>query len=216
MFAIIFIFYTSFYAGGVEYGLGVDSRYFFGDFAAIALFSGFGFGYMYDMIKSVFRSESLDRHLLVVLFAIFIALPVFQFVTITAHSPLTMATYAGERVDENFILANYNKIPLNCTVVTFQPPLWYVNGRANIYATWVNIPEYAHTLANMSKCMYFDYDLTCYVGSANGTGYTNTHTECNSILRNYTVEDIASQNYTGYSWDVTFHLYKILGKNLTK
>ena len=140
----------------------------------------------------------------------------YQFITITSHSPLTMATYIGERVDENFILANYNKIPLNCTVITFQPPLWYVNGRANIYATWVNIPEYARTLSNMTKCMYFDYDLTCYVGSANGTGYTNTDTECNNILRNYTVESIASQNYTGYSWNVTFHLYKVLGRNMTR
>ena len=221
MFGIIFIFYTSFYAGGFEYGLGVDSRYFFGDFAVIALFSGFGFVYLYDILKkSVPRFKrshmSSNRYVLAGLFAVFMVLPVFQFITITSHSPLTMATYVGERVDENFILANYNKIPLNCTVITFQPPLWYVNGRANIYATWVNIPEYSHTLANMSKCMYFDYDLTCYVSSADGTGYTNTYTECNNMLRNYTVESIASQNYTGYSWNVTFHLYKILGRNTTK
>ena len=219
MFAIIFIFYTSFYAGGIEYGLGVDSRYFFGDFAAVAIFSGFGFIYLYEMAVGVLGAHKISKKnrqsIFAALFALFILIPAFQFITITSHSPLTMATYVGERVDENFILANYNKIPLNCTVITFQPPLWYVNGRANIYATWVNIPEYAQTLSNMTKCMYFDYDLTCYVGSANGTGYTNTDTECNNILRNYTVESIASQNYTGYSWNVTFHLYKVLGRNMT-
>ena len=222
MFAVIFVFYTSFYAGGVTYGLGVDTRYFLGDFAVIAMLSGFGFVYLYEITKGAIRSRArqipggIGFYIMSVLLVLFLLLPAFQFMTITSHSPSTIATYAGERADESFILSNLNKIPLNCTVMTFQPPLWYVNGRADIYATWANIPQYARTLSNMSKCMYFDYDLTCYVGSANGTGYQNTHTECSSMLRNYTVEDVASQNYTGYSWNVTFHIYKILGRNTTR
>ncbi|MHB1830759.1 MAG: ArnT family glycosyltransferase, partial [Candidatus Micrarchaeaceae archaeon] len=194
LFAVIFTFYTAFYAGGVLYSLGDDVRYFLGDFAALSLFSGFGFVSSYDLIKQNLSSKkqgkkarSANFYLLIALFMIFISLPVFQFMTITAQSPSTMAAFAGERADENFLLANYNKIPSNCTVVTFKPPFWYVMGRANIYATWISIPEYARTLSNMpNECLYFDYGLSCYIGNRAGTTYSNTQTECSNIMRNYT------------------------------
>ncbi|MHB1830686.1 MAG: ArnT family glycosyltransferase [Candidatus Micrarchaeaceae archaeon] len=223
LFAAIFTFYTAFYAGGVLYSLGDDVRYFLGDFAALSLFSGFGFVYSYDLIKKKLHSRKPGKKrqganfvMLAALFILFISLPAFQFITIVAQPPSAMAAFAGERANENFLLANYNKIPSNCTVVTFKPPFWYVMGRANIYATWISIPEYSRILSNMSnKCLYFDYGLSCYIGERTGTIYSDTQTECSNIMRNYTMEDVATQNYTGYSWNVTFHIYKIIGRNTT-
>ena len=220
IFAVAFIFYTSYYAGDVLYGLGSDARYFLVDFASISLFSGFGLVYSYEFIKNKLRIHGKRKSsrknaifILIAIFLIFISIPAYQFVTITSQSPSTIATFAGERADESFLLANYNKVPANCTVVTFKPPFWYVMGRANIYATWISIPEYAQVLSNMSnKCMYFDYGLSCYIGNRTGTTYSNTQVECSNIMSNYTMSDVAEQNYTGYSWNVTFRLYRIIGK----
>lgn len=146
---------------------------------------------------------------------ILLSVPAYQFITITSQPPSTIATYSAQRNNEAFILANYNLIPKNCTVITFKPPLWYVFNRSDIYTTWVNIPQYANNLSIISRgCMYFDYDVDCYIGNSTGTEYLNTESECHALMNNYTVQEIASQNYEKYSWNATWYLYRIIGRKI--
>lgn len=214
-FFVIFVFYTAYYAGNVAYGLGADIRYFMGCFAALSMLAGYGFVSAYDYLKRKAsrrrKRNPVDRYVLMALFAILMSVPVLQFITITMQPPSAIASYAGERADESFLLANYQKVPANCTVITFKPPFWYMLGRSSIYTTWVNDSRYSGTLGNMTSCLYFDYDIDCYIGVRTGTVYGNTADDCRSVMDRYTMEDIASQNYSGYTWDTTWHLYRITG-----
>ncbi|MDE1822924.1 MAG: glycosyltransferase family 39 protein [Candidatus Micrarchaeota archaeon] len=214
-FLAIFLFYTSYYAGSALYGLGVDARYFLGSFAALSVFAGYGFVQAYEFIRGMGKGRSRKRWgtpLLTMLFLLFISMPLYQFVTITMLPASTIAPYAGQRAGEAYLLSNLDKIPQNCTVITFKPPFWYVMNRSNIYATWATSQSKRATLMNMSHgCLYFDYDLNCYEGNRPGTGYGNTENECRAVLSNYTYETVSTGNYTGYSWDVVWHIYRITG-----
>ena len=219
-FLIVFLFYTSYYAGGVNYGAGDDVRYFASAFPVVAILAAYGFLSVLNFIhnieekrKSIKKTEPsksrINYALTAVLLVILFGEAMWLFATVVTISPYHIYPFAAERYDERFIMQNYQQIPSNCFVLTFKPPLWYILDRGNIYAGWVNTSSYESQLMNMSKgCLYFDYSVSCYI---NWTGPPNTAQQCNQVMKTFKMYPIASTSLDNYSWNVSFYLYKITG-----
>jgi len=217
----IFLFYTSYYAGGVNYGAGDDVRYFSSAFPAIAALAAYGFVSIFDYIKIKIKSKGKKSQktlktnyiLLIIMLSILFGEAIWLFATVVTIPPLRIYPFAAERYDENFIMQNYQQIPSNCFVLTFKPPLWYILGRGNIYAGWAYLSSYESKLLNMSnRCLYFDYSISCYI---NSTGPPNTEQQCNQVMKTFKMYPIASMHLDNYSWNVSMYLYKITGLNVT-
>ncbi len=223
-FFVVFVFYTSYYAGGVNYGAGDDVRYFTSAFPVIAILAAYGFLFLYNFISGILSGgKNAEEHknkrgrikyvTFIIMLIILFGESLWFFATIVTISPYHIYPFAAERYDERFIMQNYKLIPSNCFVLTFKPPLWYILGRGNIYAGWVNESSYNRELLNMSKgCLYFDYSISCYI---NFTGPPNTAQQCLNIVRTYRMQPIASMHLDNYSWNVSMYLYKIIGLNNT-
>lgn len=216
-FLAIFLFYSSYYAGGVNYGAGDDVRYFSSAFPAIAALAAYSFVSIFDYIKIKKNSKGRINQkvpktnyiLLIIMLSILFGEAIWLFATVVTIPPLHIYPFAAERYDENFIMQNYQQIPSNCFVLTFKPPLWYILGRGNIYAGWAYSSSYESELLNMSNhCLYFDYSVSCYINSA---GPPNTEQQCNQVMNTFNMYPIASTQLDNYSWNVTFYLYKITG-----
>jgi hypothetical protein len=219
-FLVVFLFYTSYYAGGVNYGVGDDVRYFSSAFPAVAVLAAYGFMSVLGYINLMKTKSGITKNpkvlkirksyvLLAIMLVILFGEALWLFATVVTISPLHLYPFAAERYDESFIMQNYQQIPSNCFVLTFKPPLWYVLGRGNIYAGWANLSSYESQLLNMSKgCLYFDYSISCYI---NWTGPPNTEQQCNQAMNTFKMYPIASTHLDNYSWNVSFYLYKITG-----
>ncbi|MEM3661568.1 MAG: glycosyltransferase family 39 protein [Candidatus Micrarchaeaceae archaeon] len=219
-FIIVFIFYTSYYGGGVNYNAGDDVRYFISAFPAVAILAAYGFISVFNFIgavrtrprkskKTASRSRATDYAIIAIMLVILFGEASWLFATIVTISPYHIYPFAAERYDERFIMQNYQQIPSNCFVLTFKPPLWYILGRGNIYASWANQSGYEAKLMNMSKgCLYFDYGISCYI---NEPGPGSTAQQCENVMKTYDMYPIASTILDNYSWNVTFYLYKITG-----
>ncbi|MEM3841260.1 MAG: glycosyltransferase family 39 protein [Candidatus Micrarchaeaceae archaeon] len=220
-FLIIFLFYSSYYGGGALYGLGADMRYFLSDFACISIIAGIGGAFIIsksiNYIKNnlpIFSKRKAYQKLFAVSISIIIIFDsIFQFSYIVSQPPSKIATFSAERADESFLLQQYNKIPPNCTVVTFKPPFWYIMNRSNIYASWLLVTKYNNSLYNISHgCLYFDYGLSCYINYSDEGAPDNYPEICNEIMSKYSTQKIATYHYTNFSWNVTFGLYKLEAK----
>jgi len=217
-FAVIFLFYSSYYSGAVLGAAGVDVRYFLGVFPVISILAAYGFFALFDLIASKInkkrkRSKSglQKRALLAIMLVILFAEASWLFATIVTISPYHIYPFAAERYDERFVTQNYQQIPSNCIVLTFKPILWYVLGRGNIYAGWINSSNYYQEVENMSDgCLYFDYSISCYI---NWTSPPNTAQQCRDVVREFSMQPIASMHLDNYSWNVSMYLYKITGLN---
>ncbi len=213
-FLTIFVFYTSYYAGGVLYSAGDDVRYFIDAFPVVALTASYSFFSILKYIEnrshlSYSKKRLIAAFLLIILFIEAFWL-FFKYVTIP---PLHIYPFAAERYDEALILQNYQKIPSNCFVLTFKPPLWYILNRGNIYAGWITDPRYMSKLLNMSNgCLYFDYSVSCYI---NFTGPPNTEQQCNQVVKTFKMYPIAETHLDNYSWNISMYIYKITGFNNT-
>ena len=220
-FAIVFLFYTSYYAGGVNYSAGDDVRYFISAFPVIAVLAAYGFVSIFNLAnkKKFFalsgnskqhKNAPLNAYLFLgVMLVLLFGESAWFFSTVVTMSPYHIYPFAAERYDERFIMQNYKLIPPNCFVLTFKPPLWYVLGRGNIYAGWANLSSYNSKLMNLSHgCLYFDYSISCYI---NLTGFPNTEQQCEQVMKSYKMYPIAISHLDNYSWNVSFYLFKILG-----
>jgi 4-amino-4-deoxy-L-arabinose transferase-like glycosyltransferase len=228
-FLIIFVFYTSYYGGSVLYSSGDDVRYFLLAFIPVSMFAAFGLTNAYDYILGAWRNAfSVKRHrikkraasrhtgtggtlLMVVLVALLFSNAFAQFVNIVHAPPSHILPFAAERYDERLIDATYQQIPKSCMVVTFQPPLWYVLGRANIYTTWINYPEYESTFNNMSKgCVYFDRSIDCYLNY----GGVDTQLECENFTSTHTLIPVNITFFNNDTWyNVTMGIYAVVPGN---
>ena len=217
-FALVFIFYSSYYAGSTLYGLGVDTRYYLADFAALSIMAGVGGSYLYSKVAHGINGPSKNGYVKKQYIAVFLAILIisqslFQFITIVSLPPSKIATYSAERADESFLLQQYTKIPSGCAVATFKAPFWYVMNKSNVYAAWLPLPEYQQSIQNISHgCLYFDYGISCYINSTAQGGPQNTPSTCNTIMSDYVTQPVSTYNYRQFGWNVTFGLYKLLAK----
>ena len=209
-FAIVFAFYSSYYAGSVLYGLGDDVRYYMIAFPVISIFLGFFLANAHDWLSERTRKiggkkreDMYRKALFVALLALLLAEPIMLFVNVVTIQPLKMPAFAFERAEEQLILQNYNLVPKGCMVLTFKPPLWYVLNVSNIYATWIFTPSNYAEAVNMSHgCFYFDQSVSCAINN-----------ECVPIYDNFTLAPVAVERFTNFTWNNTMGIYRITGFN---
>jgi hypothetical protein len=219
-FAIIFAFYSSYYAGSVLYGLGDDVRYYMIAFPVISISLGFFLANAHDWLSNRARkiggkkkAGMYRKVIFVALLALLVAEPVILFVNVVMIQPLKMPPFAFERAEEQLILQNYDLIPAGCMMVTFKPPLWYVLNISNIYASWIFTPSNYAEAVNMSHgCFYFDQSVSCAI-STGGSGYANTSSECTQIYDNFTLAPVAVERFTNFTWNNSMGIYRITGFN---
>lgn len=221
----LFVIYTAYYAGGVLFSAGIDVRYFLSAFPAVAILASYGLLQLWSLATSASgrrararkrakRRERRSRYpgfLMVMLLFIAFSAPVLYFITIVIIPPQNLYAFAAERQEQQFILGVYNSVPQGCFVLTYEPTLWYVLNRSNMYADWINVQGYRSELLNMSGgCVYFVFDMDCHMGTTNPQ-YDNTQTGCTEIQENYAMETVATDPYDAESWNLTFGLYKVTG-----
>ena len=216
-FGVVFAFYTAYYAGGALYSAGDDIRYFMSAFPAVAMLAAFGTVESAKAIANRLPARGKPRRkydwsalALGALLVVVMLDPVYDFAVFVHKPPQDIYPFAAERFDQQFIMANYQKIPNGCFVLTYKPPLWYVLNKSNIYADWIFLDSYKGTLLNMSRgCLYFDYSVSCTLNESAG-GYDNSQLGCSHIMSNFTMEPVAQAPYDRFGWNITFGIYRIV------
>lgn len=199
-----FIFYTSFYAGSVNYG--VDVRFMLEIMPFLAILSGFGLLGLSDILNKVFRKLIKIKKDTSVIFTslTFILLIVLPFYSILPFFILPISQMPQEYFNTQattFIYNNYQKVPTSCLVFSFTPDIWYELNRSAAQVSYFsnsNNKTVAAIFKNYS-CFVFDYGYWCTVSS-----YKNS--TCGSSLYAYNLSVIATQENTDGS---NFTLYKI-------
>jgi hypothetical protein len=199
-----FVFYTSFYAGSVNYG--VDVRFMLEIMPFLAILSGFGILGLSDILSKIFRKITKSKKdissifiSLIVIFSIilpfyflipFLTLPVSQMPQEYFNSQAT-----------SFIYNNYQKVPTSCLVFSFTPDIWYELNRSAAQVSYFTQSnnETINTIFKNYSCFVFDYGYWCTISS-----YKNS--TCGANLYSYNLSVIATNRTTEGS---NFTLYRI-------
>ena len=217
-FLAIFLFYTSYYAGGALYSNGDDIRYFLLAFAPISILASFSTFYIYDAYQKkaqlMHLSQQMRKHtsiiVLTILLVIMLSVGMYQIFTIVAQNPSQYFAFAGERASWQLIESYYHNIPADSMVVSLKPPLWYLLGRPTIYASWITLPQYEQEFENLSaNGVYFDYGISCAEGAR--AYYQSTAAICADFMAEHKTEPLIILPFDKDSWDTVIGIYKVLG-----
>ncbi len=199
-----FLFYTSFYAGSVNYG--VDVRFMLEIMPFFAILSGFGVLGLSDVISRIVKKitkikKDTSKILISLIFIFSVVLP-FYFLTPFLTMPVSqMPQEYFNTQATNFIYNNYQKVPTSCLVFSFTPDIWYELNRSAAqvsYFTQSNNKTIKALIDNYS-CFVFDYGYWCTVSSYKSS-------TCGTSLYSYNLSVIATSKSTEGS---NFTLYKI-------
>lgn len=219
-FCVVVGFYSSYYAGSVTYGLGINARFYVMAFPVICMPMAFFAASAYKRVSSaVGRKAGIKGHnsrltrtrLLasVVIIIAILAEPALQFASIVTMQPQLQAQFAGERASEMFDISSSSGVPSNCFVITPQPQLWWMLNKSAIYVSDALNASTMADIYNMSGgCIFFDQGADCYLYEAPNTGYLDTPALCNAVLGNLTTTTVDSELYTKFGWQAYFALYK--------
>ncbi|MEM3208310.1 MAG: glycosyltransferase family 39 protein [Candidatus Micrarchaeaceae archaeon] len=192
---VYFLFYTSFYAGAVTYG--VDSRFMLQVLPGIAILAGVGIAELSVVygglirglcIKRKFRIKRIKkvRYAQACTYAAFAAVvfasllvPFALLLPLTAIAPGNMPQQGVILPAINFFYANYSKVPADCLVFSFTPDIWYEVNRSSAQIDYLGSSDanFTDTLKRYS-CFVFDYGYWCLVPP-----YHNT--TCKYALEDY-------------------------------
>lgn len=196
-FIIIFLVYTSFYAGSVLYG--VDWRFFLALIPLAALFGGFAAGRILE-IKHI-QKKPFFLHIAFIIIVILMLYSTLSMYNNLAINPTRIIQANSARFYENFIYNNSNKIPNDCLVFSFDPTLFNINNKSSLqfsYLSGMNETVY-NSYMNDNKCLVIDYGFWCYTPEGSSM--------CQSALSefNTTLLATATDNFTTQR----FSIYKI-------
>ena len=187
-FIIIFLVYTSFYAGSVLYG--VDWRFFLALIPLSALFGGFAAGRILD-IKHIQKNKFFlyASSIIIIVLMLYSTLSMYNELSI---NPSHIIQANSARFYENFVYNNSNKIPNDCLVFSFDPTLFNINNKSSLqfsYLSGMNETVY-NSYMNNNKCLVIDYGFWCYTPEGSSM--------CQSALNefNTTVLASATDNFT--------------------
>ena len=201
-FVPLFLLYTAFYAGGVNFG--IDWRFMISLMAVPALLGGFALGSIADYLTSLASKRLTHRKSLLralsYLIAILMVLSLFYVIyteaSLLSVNPGTIQQAGDARFYESFIYNDSHLIPANCLVYTYDPTLFNINNRS---AAQIGDLYYGGFFANASaeySCSVVDIGYWCFTpGSV-----------CSQLNSSFTLTDIANATYplTGnrYSLDL--------------
>ena len=217
-FLAVFLFYTSYYAGGALYSNGDDIRYFLLAFAPISILASVSTFYIYDAYQKKIRLMHLSQQLrkrisaaiLATLLVILFSTSVYQIFAIVAQNPSQYFAFAAERASWEMVESYYHSIPANSMVVSFKPPLWYLLGRSTIYTSWTTMSQYEQEFENLSvNGVYFDYGISCDEGAR--AYYQSTAEICANFMAEHKTEPLIILPFDKDSWNTALGIYKVLG-----
>ncbi|MCL4365493.1 glycosyltransferase family 39 protein [Candidatus Marsarchaeota archaeon] len=200
---IFHVFYDSFYAGSVTFG--VDVRFMLIIYPAMAISAGFGIARISDILaksrkKAISKPRAYAYWLVVAsLIALFIIYPFVSALGTTTMPYSQMQQESAPLAAVNFIHANYRDVPANCLVFTFTPDIWYGLNRSASQVGYFNSQDSNFTkFESRFSCFVFDWGYWC-----NTQNFKNS--TCQPDISQYNLTVIASEN----SIDGTLALYKL-------
>ncbi len=201
-FVILFLLYTSFYAGSVIYG--VDWRFFLSLMPQASMLGGFGVGVI---LTTKWIKKSRFKPIFYTLFIILILYSTFSLYNYLSINPSNISEAQPARFYENFVYNNSYKIPSSCLVGTYDPTLFNINNKTATQLSnfsGITYSEYKNLSAKYDNCLVIDYGFWCYTPG----------NICSSTKDKFYTEPIAT-SYDNVSAE-TFGFYKITGfKNAT-
>ena len=185
-FLAFFILYTSFYAGGVTYG--VDWRFMLELAAQAGILGGYAAyiactaGQLRRSRRPIYRAARFA----VLAFVLFIiAYPIYAAAPLLAVSPSAIPQAGSARFYENFVYNSSRLIPPSCLVFSYDPTLFNINNRTSIQMFDLN-PQSYESYKSQYGCLVLDYGYWCYTPN-------NT---CTYVQSTFNLQSLANATYT--------------------
>lgn len=195
-FLTFFFMYTTFYAGGANYG--VDWRFMLSMIIPVSIFGGIALSKLLNLFEYV--GNRLNKRKLVVgigitVIIVLISYPVYELLPIIGINPSNIQQAGNARFYENLVYNSSNKIPNNCLVFSYDPTLFNIN---NLTSTQFNNIDNRNANNGNYTCDVIDIGYWCSTPNSN----------CEGILKNTKTEVIANATYpqTGF----TYGFYRIV------
>lgn len=193
--AVFHLFYDSFYAGSVNFG--VDVRFMLILYPPIALLAGFGIAsFSEDIVNYIGyfkKKKNMDVRKLaqdaifIAMLIVFAVLPFYNAISIITVSPSKMPQQAMALGYMNFVDQNVNLVPSNCLVYTFDPDVWVIRNRSAIEIGYLQANTIdSSTFASKFSCYVFDQGYWCTT-----PGFRNA--TCQKDLQNYNARLIVGE-----------------------
>jgi hypothetical protein len=210
-FLAYFLFYTSFYAGSVLFG--VDSRFMLQILPPLCLLASAALvgisdassiiAQRFGIAKRRAKGGAAIRHaVLAVLAAALLIYPFFLLIPVVSVPPSSMPQQSVILPAITSFYENYSEVPSNCLVFSFTPDIWQEENRSSAqigFLLGANQSIKSHIL-NYS-CLAFDYGYWCLVPP-----YSNT--TCSYVASHYKLGNFTSPPTRPNGTSVAF--YKIL------
>ncbi len=208
-FLTYFLFYTSFYAGSVLYG--VDSRFMLQLLPALCLLAAYALVGVGDVavlavskIARKSRSGSMDKavfYLTSAAAAIALLIVPFAFlIPIVTLPPGQMPQQTVILGAANTFYREYTAVPANCLVFSFTPDIWYEVNRSSAQFNYLlGSNETLRGLISNYSCLVIDYGYWCVVPPYHST-------VCAYALKRFATENLTPVSENGS----TVAFYKIL------
>ena len=208
---VFMIFYDTFYAGAVTYG--VDVRFMLITYPAISIFAGFGIASISSGIPSVLKifrkrksrgkREAVSSVIFAILIIAFAVFPFYNALGMVTISPSNMPQESMPLSATNFIYQNAAQVPSSCLVFSFTPDIWWEQNRNAAQIGWLNSDD--------SNFTNFESKFSCFVLDV---GYWCTTPEykgglCQNDLKAYNTTVIATQSSPDFTDN--YSLYYIDG-----
>lgn len=226
-FAIVLVFYSAFFLGIVNWEDGIDiSRFFMEAFPAVSMAAAF---FTVGVCRAappqlsgrkIYRRmhphPNSARYRAVVLLSILLLLfagPVYQFITIVTLPPASTIPFGPLRSWLAFDAASAQDVPSNCVVLSYIPQFWWMLNRSSMYAGLaLNRSIYEAANGVSGGCMYLNTDDKCYGASylLNASQNQSYALNCDAYFSNFTTTVVATENYSGFGYNRTWVLYRIL------
>lgn len=200
---VYLIFYSSFYAGAV--GFGVDVRFMLEIIPFLVIIASVGIRafeklavYAYSKMGD---SMIIKQAITAVLFIMFVCYPFSATYPKLTLLPSQMPQEAFPHSATNFIYQNYAKVPQNCLVFSFTPEIWQELNRSSAEIGYLESQNSSinRSMSNYS-CFVFDYGYWCTIQPYHST-------ICAQIMNTYMLSSIATEESSS---GVNFSLYKIV------
>jgi len=203
---LYFLFYTSFYAGGVTYG--VDVRFMLQILPGLSILAGFALFEIAQLPGMFIRRLKNKYTTYTIIVALFVLLAVFPFVKISSLITLTPNNMPQQTVIYPAMAAfyaNYEKVPTNCLVFSSTPDIWYEMGRSAAQITYfdTSLNESMKSVLSNYSCFVFDYGYWCQVPPEhNGV--------CNVAINEYKTKILATTYIPNSMYNSNVTYYELL------
>ena len=203
-FMVFFLFYTSFYAGSVGYG--VDWRFMLSLVAQASILGGFAVStlvsWAYSSMKRINKRGRAALRCAVLLIAIAIVIyPAYSLAPRLSISPSRIPQAPDARFYEGFVYNESGMIPQDCLVYTYDPALFNINNRtATQMSDLYNISRY-NQFRSQYRCLVLDYGYWCHT----------PNNICAYAEQRFSLTPIATATFNSFGYRYGF--YYITGRN---